>query len=950
LRAPSGSLVGTVLGHYSVLEQIARGGMGVVYRALDQRLHRTVALKVIPQHLLGVPRVREAFRTEAMALSRINHPNVETVFDFDRVDGVDFLVTEYIAGRSLAETLSEGPLDEIELHAIAGQLAHALEYVHSRGVVHGDVTPANIMITPEGRVKLIDFGLARLLPVLMSSADLEVPADLDSVRGTLPYMAPEQVVGEPAGVRTDIYSTGAVLYEMATGTRLFQSQLMTELMARIVQGGTSERDREWRRIPSGMRRVIGGCLERDPRERFPSAGALAAALEGLAEPRRPHAARWVTLTAAVLAACAAIAWVSGWWSLPARSHGEPAAATRHWILVSAFEGPADDPGMAVAIRELVRSYLDQSWSVATVPPEQVRVALQMAGKPTDARVDAELARELAYRSAVRTVLEGVIGRVGRGYVVVLRLVDAESRRVILTERAVARDQDQLIPALERLAPKLRAHLGERRESIAATRRAGRVLTPSFDAYRMFVRADGLRADARDEEAIAVYREAIRLDPDFALGWWSLGMAFRDVGALDSAGAAVDEALRRPGRLTRTQLLEARADRYLIEEDPADALEAYDRILEVDPGRQRDISARKIALYGLGRYEEVLEENRKLEFPFGKSQGQLGNEVGDLLRVGRIEEARALLPGFTSPAARLRHRGAVEIAAGDWAAVEATCDTMLALPGLPRKHRVDVLGALASARAARGAFRSAAETYEQTERLAREVDGGRLLQWQLAARGRLMLAIVSEGAIPVPEDAWDGDRSAATLITRGLRATVRGDRATAERLLREARTHTGLEWRLQGASPAVLAARIEMLQGHFERAVEILRPVAAQRRETGDEIHYRIGMSWVRWTLADAFERLGEPDSAAAMLERVTTDPGPFLEELHLRGILLPFAQRRLVLLDARAGRLERADRHWRAYIASVRTPDRELERLTTEARVALQGARDTAPARMTSIR
>lgn len=933
-------MVGRVLGHYSILDEIAHGGMSVVYRAKDRKLNRIVALKVVPEHLLRSPKVREAFRTEARALSRLNHPNVETVFDADTVEGIEFLVTEYIPGRTLAEALAAGRLDEGDQIDVATQIARALDYVHRRGVVHGDVTPGNVVITPEGHVKLVDFGLARLLPEVVTTDALDEPMDVDTLRGTLPYMAPEQILGAAVDVRTDIYSLGVVLHEMATGSRPFTGTLMTALMTQIIQGQDGLLRGRLSAVSSRMRRVIEGCMARRPDDRFASAADVASALEAIRVPRpRPawrHAAP-VALLAAI--GYAGVATTMGWWPyVTAHGSGE-SAAPGEWMLVAEFDGASNE--LTSTLRALVVAALDQSGFVAVVPPEQVRVGLEMAGKPLDTRVDAEVAKDLAFRGAVRSVLEGSIGRLGHGYAIVLRVVDAESTKVVLTESITAKDDDELIPSVERLVVDLLKGLGEKRASITALRRARRASTPSLDAYRLLVLAGRVK-DQSVYDAIPLYRQALHEDPDFALAWRDLASAYRDAGELDSARTAIDEALRRPQRLTPLQVLETEALRHLIDEDPARALAAFDQVRRLDPSGRAGRGGRLVALYALGRYEEVVEESRAIERPFGMSQTSLQNEIGNLLRLGRVEEAREFLPRIAGVGAAMRMRVSVELVAGNWAAVEAALDTAAATPGLPPRARIDILGTLAPTLAARGAFRQADATFRSAESFAEGGVSGRLLNAQLLARGRLALSIVSEGAVPVPAANGRDDTSAAEWITRGLQAAVRGDAARARRMLSAARRVPDAHWPLQGASPVTLEARIALLEGRAGEAVTLLRPVAAQRREIGDEVHFRIGLSLVRWTLADAFEALGQTDSAATVLERVVTDPGPWLEELHTRGIMLPFAHRRLALLYSRMGRVEDAERHWSMFRETMRTPDPEIVPLIEEARSAVESARALA--------
>jgi serine/threonine protein kinase len=228
-------MIGQTLGHYRILQKVAAGGMGVVYRARDEQLERDVALKVLPSGALSDDTARRHFRKEAMALAKLNHPNIETIYEFGSQDGTDFLVMEYVPGKTLADRLAGGRLPEKEIIALGMQIAAALEEAHERGIVHRDLKPANIAISAMGQAKILDFGLAKLLrPVDDGTTD--VLTDSQAAAGTLPYMPPEQLRGESVDARADVYTIGAVLYEMATGHRAFQEVLASRLIAARLQG------------------------------------------------------------------------------------------------------------------------------------------------------------------------------------------------------------------------------------------------------------------------------------------------------------------------------------------------------------------------------------------------------------------------------------------------------------------------------------------------------------------------------------------------------------------------------------------------------------------------------------------------------------------------------------------------------------------------------------------
>lgn len=274
---------GQVLGHFRLIEQIGTGGMGVVYRARDERLERDVAVKVLNAKTLADVTAQARFRREALVLSRLNHPNVEAVYDFHSEQGLDYLVLEYVPGVSLDDRLEKGPLAENEVVSLGVQLTRGLAEAHARGVLHRDLKPGNLRVTPEYILKILDFGLAQLFGVpderTLTDAEM-VTMEAPSSGGTPPYMAPEQLQRKEPDVRSDIYSAGAVLYEMATGSRPFpqRGQMLWEAILHSLPAAPRTLNKD---ISPELEAIILKCLEKDPNIRYQSAGELLGDLKRL---------------------------------------------------------------------------------------------------------------------------------------------------------------------------------------------------------------------------------------------------------------------------------------------------------------------------------------------------------------------------------------------------------------------------------------------------------------------------------------------------------------------------------------------------------------------------------------------------------------------------------------------------------------------------------------------
>ena len=952
MAAPLDLLAAALADRYRIERTLGRGGMATVFLAEDLKHHRRVAIKVLDPEV-GAAIGPERFLREIETVARLTHPHILPLFDSGEADGLLFFVMPYVEGESLRDRLTrEKQLPIDDALKIAREVADALSFAHSRGLVHRDIKPENILLE-EGHAVVADFGVARAV----AAAGGEKLTATGIAVGTSAYMSPEQAAGSrDLDGRSDLYSLGCVLYEMLAGQPPFTGPTAESLAHQHLNLAPRPITELRPAVPASVAAALQRALAKTPADRFNPVAqfgeALGTAGTGPAVATAPAVATTsakrrrglalLGLTVAVLVIALLVVAVSQRWGPFARWPGGASAAhpaKKDWILVAEFDGPPGDSALAAATRSLVSAALDQSEIVATVPRDQIRLALQLAGKPANTRVDADLARELAYRKAVRAVLEGDIKRIGKGYSVVLRVVDAESLKVVLTESAIAKNEDALIPALGHLAEKLRAGLGENRSALQATRKMGEVATPSFEAYQLHLEAGRQSALLNMSGAISLYRQALALDPDFASAWGNLALHFANVGKMDSSVAAMDEALRRPWRLTTKGRLHFEAFRASNGGDLRGALAAYDRILQDDPTNGSALVNCSIVLCNLGRIQEALELLRRAEKtePFGVNQIEYGNEVYYLGQLGRFGEAREVLRnlrGLNGLTARAEN----EIAAGNWSAAESLSTALIGDPRAAGDQYEYATILLANTQAACGALRTAAATFDRALEATRRSDSPR---HENALRGRLMLAVVSGGTIGVPADEWGAGSSAAAYLTRGLRAAIAGDRVAAQRRLEAARARPKYELAWQGATPVLLAARIEALQGRWDEAARMLQPVASQPIEIG-ATQFPAGMSAVRWFLADAFERLGRSDSAAVYLERAVVDPAPAIDEGFLRGVVVPFAHLRLITLYTRMGRVADAERHLAVVEKWFTTPDPEVRRMLEAARTAVRSARGMA--------
>jgi len=508
-------VVGQTLGHYRISEKIGAGGMGEVYRAHDEHLDRDVAIKVLPPGILNDESARKRFRKEALALSKLNHPNIATIHDFDTQQGLDFLVMEYISGITLSEKVARRALPEKELVALGMQLAEGLSAAHENGVVHRDVKPSNLRVTADGRLKILDFGLAKLRRSVVENATTESLSEMHPIAGTLPYMAPEQLLDEQVDARTDIYAAGAVLYEMATGERPFADVESSQLIGAILRRSPVPPTRLNRRGSPELDRIIDKCLEKDPAKRYQSTKELAVDLRRLHQPQTqppkqgdkwPSA--WLLSLAGILIATAAIAIVWAW----QRSSSVARQRTGKIMLaVLPFENHSGDPGQDYFGDGLTEEMIAQ---LGRLSPKQLGVIARtsaMRYKNTDKAI-ALVGKELR----VDYILEGSSWQVGDRVRITAELIhvsdqtqlwsstyDRKVADVLAVQNAVA------LSIAEALAVEL---LPDERESL---KKEPSVNAQAHEAY-LRGRFHWSRLTGPElEKAREYFEQAIQIDPKYA---------------------------------------------------------------------------------------------------------------------------------------------------------------------------------------------------------------------------------------------------------------------------------------------------------------------------------------------------------------------------------------------------------------------------------------------------
>ena len=528
-------MIGKSISHYRVTAKLGAGGMGEVYRAHDERLERDVALKVLPAETLADETARKRFRKEALALSKLNHPNIATIYDFDTQDGVDFLVMEYVEGTTLSEKLSKGPLPEEEATKLGRHVADALEEAHEKGIIHRDLKPANVMVTSKGQAKVLDFGLAKLVRPVSETAVTESLTETPAAAGTLPYMAPEQLQGQEVDARTDIYALGAVLYQMATGRRPFPEAQAPQLIAAILNESPQLPSGLNSQVSAGLESIILKALEKDPEQRYQSSKELITDLDRLGGPepllaaRRRRATRRQLLATAAVAVVALLAVTLGLnlGGLRDRLLGTAAPARIESIAVLPLQNLSGDPEQDYFADGMTEALITDLGKIGALRVISRRSVMRYRGsdKPLP-----EIARELD----VDAVLDGSTLRSGDQVRITAQLFHAATNSQLWAERYERNLRDILTLQGEiatAIAREIKVKLTPQEQTRLAS---ARQVNP--EAYEDYLkgRFHWYKMTLEDSEtAMKYFQLALQKDPEYALAHLGIAYLWAGRGAVNA---------------------------------------------------------------------------------------------------------------------------------------------------------------------------------------------------------------------------------------------------------------------------------------------------------------------------------------------------------------------------------------------------------------------------------